>query len=85
MRGGSDWAVHLSLNLTIERLPFQFRSRKIQITGMEIFLKWKDISDPAFAHDGTPLSAYKAKGSPLRLTLTSPVAASSPVSFAPTS
>ena len=61
----------MSLNLTIERFPFQFRGKQIKITAMELFLKWKDISDPVFKSDGTPLGDYKA-GSPLTLKITSP-------------
>lgn len=43
----SETAASQSLNMTLtrERFPFQFRGKKIQITEVELFLKFNDISD----------------------------------------
>jgi hypothetical protein len=63
----------LSFTLTIDRFPFQLRGKTISITALEVFLKWKDISDPSvFKTDGTPLGDYQKAGSPLTLKITSP-------------
>ena len=56
----------MSISLTIERFPYIYRGKKIQISQVELFLKFKDIYDPKFKLDGnspTPLGAYSAPGS----------------------
>jgi hypothetical protein len=37
----------MTIGLTMERFPFQLRGKKIQITEVELFLKFKDTLDPA--------------------------------------
>ncbi len=56
----------MSIALTIERFPYIYRGKNIQISQVELFLKFKDIYDPKFKLDGnspTPLGAYSAPGS----------------------
>jgi hypothetical protein len=66
----TDDAQTFQLELTQERFPFQFRGRKVKISQMELFLKFKDINDPeTYTKDGTPLGDYAA-GTKLALTLT---------------
>ena len=61
----------LQLNLTPERFPFQFRGRTIEISEVELFLKFKETYTEK---DGNPLNDYLAGGKPgaLRLYVTPP-------------
>jgi hypothetical protein len=58
----------MQITLTIDRFPYQYRGRNLQISQVELFLKFKDINDrTTYNQDGTPLGDYAAtsKGSPL--------------------
>ncbi len=61
----------LQLDLTQERFPFQFRGRTIEISQVELFLKFKETYTEK---DGNPLHDYLAGGAPgaLKLYVTSP-------------
>jgi hypothetical protein len=49
----------MQISLTIERFPYQYRGRKLTITRVDLFLKFKDIQDKkTFQQDGTPLGDY---------------------------
>lgn len=62
----------MTINLTQERFPFQYRGKKIQIYQVDVFLKFRDISDPVkYTVDGTPLGDYAAGGL-LKLNVTPP-------------
>jgi hypothetical protein len=62
----------IQIVLGIERFPYQYRGKKIRISGIELFLIFKGLHDPAtFTTNGTPLGDYQA-GSPLKLSLTPP-------------
>jgi hypothetical protein len=62
----------MTINLTQERFPFQYRGKKIQIYEVDFFLKFRDIYDPAkYTTNGTPLGDYAA-GTALTLNLTPP-------------
>jgi hypothetical protein len=68
----------MTIKLTQERFPFQYRGKKIQIYEVDFVLKFRDIYDPAkYTSDGTPLGDYAA-GPPLKLSLTSPPTATGP-------
>jgi hypothetical protein len=73
----SDWCKFLNpadtapsqsmqIALNIDRFPYQYRGRKIQISGVELFLKFKDIHDPTTykldLNNPTPLGDYAAGG-----------------------
>ncbi len=61
----------MTINLAQERFPFRYRGKKIQIYQVDVFLKFRDIYDPAtYAANGTPLGDYGS--SKLPLTITSP-------------
>jgi hypothetical protein len=61
----------MMINLTMERFPFQFRGRTIQIAQMELFLKFKDIHDTnTYTQGGTPLGDYNSN--PLVVSLIAP-------------
>src|SRR5262249_16386296 len=83
----------MTLNLTAERFPFQLRGKTIQISKVELFLKWKDIWPETFNADGTlvrhndtPLNAYADNRSrPLALYLTAPGDAAPGPADSPTS
>jgi hypothetical protein len=67
----------ISIGLTIERFPYIYRGKKIQISQVELFLKFKDIYDPTrFTLDPvnpTPLGDYmKDPAAALNLTVTPP-------------
>ncbi len=72
----------LELRLTQDRFPFLFRGRTIGIAGADLFLKFKDVTDPAiFKLDNknpTPLGDYKKSGTSLKVDLTLPDAAATP-------
>jgi hypothetical protein len=56
----------MQISLTIERFPYQYRGRKLTITNVDLFLKFKDIHDKkTFQQDGTPLGDYAS--SPLKV------------------
>jgi len=65
----------LTMALTLERFPFQFRGKKIQIAQVELFLKFNDISDPTIYRldhlHPTPQGDY-ASSSALTMYLTPP-------------
>jgi hypothetical protein len=53
----------MTINITQDRFPFQYRGKRIQIYQVALFLKFRDMYDPnTFAADGTPLGEY-VKGS----------------------
>ena len=61
----------MTINLTQERFPFQYRGKKIQIYQVDVFLKFRDIYDPVKIHRERNASGdYAAK--PLTLNLTPP-------------
>jgi hypothetical protein len=64
----------MTINLTQERFPFLYRGKRIQIYQVAVFLKFRDMHDPAkYAADGTPLGDYAAKADGmLTLNLTPP-------------
>ena len=65
----------MTINLTRERFPFQYRGKKIQIYEVDLFLKFRDIHDPVkYTVNGTPLGDYAAKTA-LTLNMTPPSAA----------
>jgi len=62
----------MTINLTQERFPFQYRGKKIQIYEVDVFLKFRDIYDTTkYTTNGTPLGDYAA-GTPLTLNLAPP-------------
>jgi hypothetical protein len=62
----------MQVALTIERFPYQYRGKKISISRVELFLKFKDLHDPTtYTHDGTPLGDYGASTA-LVISLTPP-------------
>jgi hypothetical protein len=62
----------MTLNLTSERFPYQFRGKTLSIDKVELFLNFKDRHDSQiYARDGTPLGDYAAV-KPLALDLTPP-------------
>jgi hypothetical protein len=63
----------LTMNLTMERFPFQFRGTKMQIEQMELFLKFKDIqlAQPLDPTNPTPLGDYRT-GNSLGVSLIAP-------------
>ena len=65
----------MALPLTPERFPFQFRGRKIQITQVEILLKFKAIYPPWVSSASTPLGDY-ASAKALNISLASPTVTS---------
>jgi hypothetical protein len=61
----------MQIALTIERFPYQYRGRKITVSSVDLFLKFKDLHDPkTYTHDGTPLGDYD--GNPLKIYLAQP-------------
>lgn len=60
--------------LTIERFPYIYRGKKIQISQVELLLKFKDIYDPALfkldPENPTPLGDYMKAGAAGALSLT---------------
>ena len=64
----------MTIKLTQDRFPFQYRAKKLQIYAVDVFLKFRDIHDPvSYTADGTPLGDYAAKASgALILNLTPP-------------
>ena len=65
----------MTINLTQERFPFQYRGKKIQIYEVDLFLKFRDIYDPLkYTVNGTPLGDY-ATTTALTLNLTLPAGA----------
>lgn len=63
----------MSLALMIERFPFQFRGRTIQISEQKLFLKLKDVYPASYGINGahTPQGDYNA-GAPLNVSIKSP-------------
>src|SRR5262249_35132139 len=62
----------MTFTLSMERFPFQFRGKSIQITQLDLFLKFKDIHGPQFdSNDQTPAGDY-ADNTPLTVYLTPP-------------
>src|ERR1035438_5832363 len=62
----------MTINLTQERFPVIYRGKKVQIYGVDVFLKFRDIYDPVkYTVNGTPLGDYAAKTA-LTLNLTPP-------------
>jgi hypothetical protein len=59
----------MQLDLGFERFPFQFRSKRIQISGVDLFLKLKDEKDSASNSAKTYTEEY-AGGTPLKISLT---------------
>jgi hypothetical protein len=77
----------MQVGFTIERFPFQYRGRRIQVSSIELILKFKDIHDPkTYAHGGTPLGDYVSGGAPLKIWLDPPAgpAVSGTLNSAPT-
>ena len=60
----------MSLFLTNERFPFQWRGKKITISQVQLFLKFKVVYPPFVSSRSTPLADYD--GSQLPVTLTPP-------------
>jgi len=62
----------MTLVLTAERFPYQFRGKTITINSVDLFLRFKDLHDPAsYQQDGTPLGDY-AGAKPLAISVTPP-------------
>jgi len=61
----------LILDFSKERFPFQFRSKKLTISKVEVFLNLKDEIKPGTQPPKTYTQAY-ASGTPLNVTLKSP-------------
>jgi hypothetical protein len=59
----------MQLDLSFERFPFQFRSKHIQISGVDLFLKLKDEKDSASNSAKTYTEEY-AGGTSLKISLT---------------
>lgn len=68
----------MQLNLTMDRFPFPFRGRTIQITQIDLFLKFKDAYPPTYGLDATstPQGDYAKGKSPLALHIQSQAASS---------
>jgi hypothetical protein len=61
----SDSVQTMTLSLTRERFPFQYRGKKINVSGIDLMLKFKDIEDAQRFTTGTPLGDFAAgQGSP---------------------
>lgn len=59
----------MTINLTQQRFPFQYRGKKIQIYEVDVFLKFRDIYDPVkYTANGTPLGDYGSSKLPLTIT-----------------
>jgi hypothetical protein len=58
----------LLICLTIQRFPYQYRGKKITVSSVDLFLKFKDLHDPKT--DATPLGDYD--GNPLKVYLAQP-------------
>ena len=68
--GASAQAQSMTLDLTAERFPYQFRGKAISINRVDLFLKFKDIHDTRnYSQDGTPLGDYVV-AKPLVVSLT---------------
>jgi hypothetical protein len=61
----------MAINLNQERFPFRYRGKRIQIYEVDVFLKFRDVFDPATYTSGTPLGDYAA-GGVLKLNLALP-------------
>jgi hypothetical protein len=62
----------MPFNLAMERFPFQFRGKKIEISQVDLFLKFKEIHDAdTYKSNGSPLGDYA--DAPLKLNLTPPL------------
>jgi len=73
----------VTVNLTMDRFPFQFRGTAIAIDEMELFLKLKDIYDTGtYKQDGTPLGDYTTNAKPLIVSLIAPDNTTSPGTLA---
>jgi hypothetical protein len=73
----ADTATYQSMQiaLTIERFPYRYRGKKITVSSVDLFLKFKDLHDlKTFTHDGTPLGDY-AGGTALTVSLQPPTGA----------
>jgi hypothetical protein len=74
----------IQIGLGIDRFPYQYRGKKVQISQVEILLKLKDIHDPSIyklnPDEPTPLGDYAAGGigTALRLYLSPPVSTGAP-------
>jgi hypothetical protein len=85
----ADGSQSLEFKLTHDRFPLPFRDRTIRINGADVFLKLKDVSDPAaFDEPGntqhTALGAYMTSTRPLTLSIVAPppsVGAATPQAF----
>jgi hypothetical protein len=63
----------MQIGLGVERFPYQYRGKKITISRVELFLKFKDLHQPTvYTHDGTPLGDYANVGAPLKVYLAPP-------------
>ena len=62
----------MTLDLSAERFPYQFRGKTITISSVDLYLSFKEIHDSQlFSRDGTPLGDYGA-GKPLKVSLIPP-------------
>src|SRR5260370_29045620 len=66
----------MQITLTIDRFPYQYRGRSLQISQIDLFLKFKDIRDPlTYSLDltnHTPLGDFYAKGGQLTVFVAPP-------------
>jgi len=62
----------MTINLSGTRFPYRYRGKTITISGVDLYLNFKDLHDTqTYTRDGTPLGDY-AGGKPLKLSLTPP-------------
>jgi hypothetical protein len=68
----------LNLDFSLERFPFQFRGKKLEISKVEIFLNLKEGIKPSSNKTYTEMYA---SGTPLNVAISAPNAASIPTSL----
>jgi hypothetical protein len=60
----------MQIGLAMDRFPYQYRGKTIQISSFDLFLKFKDLHDSQFTTT-TPLEDYRA-GAPLPISVVPP-------------
>jgi hypothetical protein len=69
----------MTMHLTQDRFPFQYRGKRIQIKQVDIFLKFRDPS--TYPNNGTPLGDNSTGQAALVLNLTPPGSPAQPISL----
>jgi sugar lactone lactonase YvrE len=67
----------LALSLSIDRFPYTYRGKSIKITKLDLYLRFKEIYDPA-VYNPTPFGDY-AKGTPLTMYITADLTSAAPL------